>query len=159
MFQTTKYICRFHLAAWRWGDPLRKEGATAVYNNSQELRSEKCSKTLLVDECWCFSGGYTNHDSMIFINFRRMGKSRSRDNRGIPFPTKHGVFEDGRLGVCHGLRQTWWIRKIKKNPRQVSWCWWVDAPRPLSNFRGGDVLLQPAGFLFKKRCNVALWLY
>ena len=28
MFQTTKYICRFHLAAWRWGDPPRKEGAT-----------------------------------------------------------------------------------------------------------------------------------
>jgi len=128
---------------------------TTTVRNSDARSVQKPCWLMNVDD---FSGDYTNHDSMIFINFRRMGKSRSRDHRGIPFSTKRGVFEDGSHGVCHGLRQTWWIRKIQKNPRQVSWCWWVDAPRPLSNFRGGDVLLQPAGFLFRKRCNVALWL-
>jgi hypothetical protein len=92
---------------------------TTTVRNSEARSVQKPCWLMNVDD---FSGDYTNHDSMIFINFRRMGKSRSRDHRGIPLSTKRGVFEDGSHGVCHGLRQTWWIRKIQKNPRQVSWC-------------------------------------
>ena len=70
---------------------------TTTVRNSEARSVQKPCWLMNVDD---FSGDYTNHDSMIFINFRRMGKSRSRDHRGIPFSTKRGVCEDGSHGVC-----------------------------------------------------------
>ena len=58
---------------------------TTTVRNSEARSVQKPCWLMNVDD---FSGDYTNHDSMIFINFRRMGKSRSRDHRGIPFSTK-----------------------------------------------------------------------